>query len=554
MSNKRIFTVIVVVLLLSLFTVFFINKETTYNNITWKEETNISLKLDWYKSFKKWVDIAWWVVLIYKIDFSDYEQIYTNSQQLTSAKNYVRKIIEKQIDERINQLWVSDYLLNFKILDGIEYVEIQIWWINDLEYAKEVIWKTVQLEFKLPYEWEITDQIKNNRKILAEDILLELKNYTWINLTDYYSIEDNILYFENEFSNSSLPAVISGSIWEITDMKEWVIFWKLLEWNINWIQWFNIIKYNWTYTWNHNLEILSIGYNPWYVLAQDPKSWEILNWAYFRQAWIDQSALWRPAVKIDFNDKWKSIWCNITWENVWKQLGIFVWWKLISDPVINEPICWWSTIVTFWTNNFEDASNQANELLEQLNYTLPVPLTIEQEEKISPLLWENAIKWAVIAWWLWLILIFFMMFYFYWVLLSAISITTIILFLSVLFAIIKISWFSLTLSWIAAVILSIWMAVDANVLIFERFREEYKIDNSDILKSIANWYIRSLSAIKDWNITTWFVWLLLFLLWTNIFKWFWTMMLINIVLTLFVVVPVTRVLLMTFSWRLTIIK
>ena len=83
------------------------------------------------------------------------------------------------------------------------------------------------------------------------------------------------------------------------------------------------------------------------------------------------------------------------------------------------------------------------------------------------------------------------------------------------------------------------MAVDANVLIFERVREW--IDSGKSIKmAIIDWYDKSWSAIRDGNVTTWFIGLLLFLVWTNIFRGFGTMLVINILLTIFIVVPLTK--------------
>ena len=92
------------------------------------------------------------------------------------------------------------------------------------------------------------------------------------------------------------------------------------------------------------------------------------------------------------------------------------------------------------------------------------------------------------------------------------------------------------------------MGVDANVLIYERVREELALKKS-WKQSIIDGYERSRSAIRDGNFTTFMIALLLFFVGTNVFKGFGTMMMVNIILTLIVIVPLTKQLLLFFSSR-----
>ena len=118
-------------------------------------------------------------------------------------------------------------------------------------------------------------------------------------------------------------------------------------------------------------------------------------------------------------------------------------------------------------------------------------------------------------------------------------------FIAVLAWIMKLIDYALSLSWIAAVILSIWMAVDPNILIYERMKEEVKNWRSN-QSAIDVAYDRSRPAIRDWNVSTWLIALLLLSLWSNMFKWFGTMLVVTIFLTLLVNVPLTKILLKLF--------
>ena len=101
---------------------------------------------------------------------------------------------------------------------------------------------------------------------------------------------------------------------------------------------------------------------------------------------------------------------------------------------------------------------------------------------------------------------------------------------------IKVFGVVLSLSAIGAILLNIGMAVDANVIIYERLREELK-NGLSWTGAVIKAYERSYSAIRDGNLTTGLIALLLFLIGTNIFKWFGLMMIINIIIILGVMVP-----------------
>lgn len=549
--QKRWYLIFVLIaFIISLFMILFVNKEK--NQETWEYEYKLTTQ--WLFWFRKWVDIAWWVVLTYKIDYSDYEKYYWWGNQLYEMKKFVNGVLERQIDDRVNNLWVSDYSLNFKSLNNQDYVEVTLWGVDDIDYAKQIIWKTVKLDFMLQFEWEVDDATRQSRKKDAENLLVSAISSSWVHLSTYSDLDNNIMYFSEWYTKDKLPDIFKSEFDSIIQTNIDSIYWKLLEWEIQWQKWWSIVRYNgissWdnkVWTWTEDINAYSFEYlfyaeKPKWTLAFDKKTQKILNWAYFLRALSEPNQTWQPWVRIDFNSDWKEIWCNITSSNVWKKLAIYVWWKNISDPVINEPICWWSTMVTFGSTSYQEANDQWKALVEQLNYTLPVPLVSSSEEKISPMLWDNALQWAIITWAIWFVAIAVMMCFMYGFRLWSISMLSLAIYLVILFWLVKSMWYAFSLSGIAAIILCIWMWVDANVLIFERLREEFsewKKKNS----AINDWYIRSRAAVRDWNLTTIFIWILLFVMWTNIFKWFWTMLVLNILLTLIIIVPTTRELL-----------
>ena len=168
-----------------------------------------------------------------------------------------------------------------------------------------------------------------------------------------------------------------------------------------------------------------------------------------------------------------------------------------------------------------------------------------QEEKVSPTLWENALNGAILAMAIWFIAIFVYMTAMYWWKKWFVSLISLSIYTIVLLAIVKMIDYALSLSGIAAIILSIWMAVDANVLIFERMREEKENKKSDA-EAINVAYDRSWNAIRDWQISTWMIGLLLMMMWINMFKGFGTMLVIGVLLTLLINAPVIKELLHIF--------
>ena len=314
--------------------------------------------------------------------------------------------------------------------------------------------------------------------------------------------------------------------------------------------WYNIAVVSWVNKEDFNKSLESqTFYTLEEVFVQDKLSWvnaqsedgKLLNGANFKYASVSTSQLGEPVVLISFDDVWKAVFCNITENNIGKEMAIFIWWNLITSPVIQAKICDGSAQID---GNFNAES--AKELTNQLNdWALPAPLILMQEEKVSPTLWENALNWALLAMAIGFIAIWLYMSFVYgwkkW-LVSLISLTV---YTVVLFAIVKAIDYALSLSGIAAVILSIWMAVDANVLIFERMREEKENKKSDN-DAINIAYDRSWNAIRDGQISTWMIGLLLMLMWINMFKWFGTMLVIWVLLTLLINAPIIKELLHIF--------
>ncbi len=298
------------------------------------------------------------------------------------------------------------------------------------------------------------------------------------------------------------------------------------------------IKANLTETTLYTIEDAFIQDRQMWVSAYDSKTNEILNGAYFEYASTSLSQIWEPVVSIKFDDKGKEIFCNITTENIGTPMAIFAGGKMLTSPVIQSKICGGTAQIDGWFTT-ESAQELANSLNE---WTMPASLVLMQEEKISPTLWQNALRGTIIAAIIGIVVIIMLMRFMYGWRKALVTTGVLLTFVVALLWLIKLTSYALSLSGIAAIILSIGMWVDANILIYERVREEVKAWRT-IKSAIEVGYERSRAPIRDGNLSTAIIAALLFVLGINMFKWFGMMMLINIVLILALNVPLTRVLL-----------
>jgi protein-export membrane protein SecD len=271
------------------------------------------------------------------------------------------------------------------------------------------------------------------------------------------------------------------------------------------------------------------------------EQWRVLNGAFFQMATIWQDSTGKPAVTIHFNEEWKAIFCDITEKNIKQQMAIFVGWVIKTAPTIQDKICGWQAII-----NGQQSIEERDILIKDLNeWALPAQLILSHEEKIDATLWAKAFHGALIAWMVWLILIFVYMVFLYNFEKATICMIMLGVYLIILLAFLKMIGYALSLASIAAILLNIGISVDVCILVFERLKEELEKGKS-LTWAIQESYHRSYPAIRDGNISIGLIWLLLFAWGINIFKWFGTMMLINLILTFTVVLPIIKEIMMYY--------
>ena len=223
-----------------------------------------------------------------------------------------------------------------------------------------------------------------------------------------------------------------------------------------------------------------------------------------------------------------------TSNNVGRQLAIILDKKIISAPTISEAIVGGSGQIT---GNFTFQSATDLSLLLRSG-ALPAPLNIIEERTVGPDLGKDSIKAGVLSLIVGFILVVLFMFYKYR-LFGLIANLALITNLFLLIGILTIFQATLTLPGIAGIILTVGMAVDANVLIFERIKEEMINEKNTILAFDAG-YTKSKTTILDANVTTLIAAVILFFMGSGPIKGFSITLGIGILTTLFSVYFIAR--------------
>ena len=219
-----------------------------------------------------------------------------------------------------------------------------------------------------------------------------------------------------------------------------------------------------------------------------------------------------------------------------KQLAIVLDGKIVSAPVVRDTIASGNGQIS---GNFTFQSATDLALLLRSG-ALPAPLNIIEERTVGPDLGQDSINAGVIALMIGFILVILFMFFKYKIF-GLIANITLLVNLFFLVGILTLFEATLTLPGIAGIILTVGMAVDANVLIFERIKEECKKEKNNII-AFDTGYIKSKTAIIDANITTLIAAIILFFMGSGPIKGFSVTLAVGIFTTLFSVYFIARML------------
>lgn len=256
------------------------------------------------------------------------------------------------------------------------------------------------------------------------------------------------------------------------------------------------------------------------------------------KASMDQSN--RPMVNIEFTDEGAKIFADVTAKNVGKHIAISLDRQILTNPVVNEVIPNGRAQIS-GNRTMEEAQGIA---LLLRSGALPVKVEVVETRTVGPTLGQDSKEKSKVAFTVGIaaIIVFMLLFYRLSGLIANISLA---LYVTLLLVVLKMFNATLTLPGIAGIILSMGMAVDANVLIFERFKEEYR--NGKTLRAAMDaGFTRAFSTILDSNVTTLIAAVVLFFLGTGPIKGFAITLGIGIVLSMFTAITVTRFMLKSF--------
>lgn len=203
-----------------------------------------------------------------------------------------------------------------------------------------------------------------------------------------------------------------------------------------------------------------------------------------------------PQVSLEFSDTGKKKFADLTTKNVGKSIGIFLDQQVLSAPTVQQPILQGNAVIS---GSF--TVDQAKALAVAINSgALPVPIKLIEQKQIGPTLGASEIQKSIFAGLVGLTAVMAFMIIYYGRL-GIIACMGLILYALLSLSLFRAIPITLTLSGIAGFILSVGMAVDTNILIFERIKEE-KRAGSDHDTAVRLGFGRAIDAIKDANITT----------------------------------------------------
>lgn len=247
-----------------------------------------------------------------------------------------------------------------------------------------------------------------------------------------------------------------------------------------------------------------------------------------------------PEILLEFNQEGAELFRQITAKNVGKKLAIFIDDVLISAPNVNEEIAGGNAQITG-----QFSAQEAREMVRNFNSgALPVPISLISQNTVGPTLGMASLNTSLKAgiFGFLAVCLFMIGLYRFSGVLAGVALAIYCLILLSLFKIIPVT---LTLAGVGAAILSIGMAVDANVLIFERQKEERK-KGENFKQALENGFKRAWPSIRDSNLTTLLIALVMFVFGSSFVKGFAVALSLGVLVSMFSAIVITKTLMRAF--------
>ena len=254
---------------------------------------------------------------------------------------------------------------------------------------------------------------------------------------------------------------------------------------------------------------------------------------------FQSQGLSEPQVSLKFDAEGTQLFADITKRNIGKRVAIYLDGEIISAPTVQTEISNGEAVIT---GHF--TVDEAKNLVKRLNEgALPVPIELISQQSVEASLGESYLAMSLKAGIIGLILVMIFMLIFYRFL-GLIASFALILYSALMVTIFKLSGYTpwqitLTLPGIAGFVLSIGMAVDANILIFERTKEEIR-RGRNVVSAIEEGFRRAWTSIRDGNVSSMITAFILIILGTGFVKGFAVTLIIGVLVSMFTAVLIVR--------------
>lgn len=514
------------------------------------------------------LDLQGGIHLEYKADISNVE-----GNKVSDAFQAAQDVIER----RVNAFGVGEPLVQTALSGGEHRIIVELPGIKDIEEAKKTIKETPFLEFK---EEKSEEEMKEAEKLLepmnlqskkqAEEILEKAKSgEDFGELAKEYSQDPG-----SRESGGDLDFVKKGTfvpefdkvLFE-GDLADGEIYPELVETQFGW----HIIKKieERVAEVGEEKEAIEEQYPPSILPSESGGGVEVhAQHILFAKSSIEMfpelkykstdltgknlesasvvfrdQGLSEPQVSLKFDGEGSELFADITKRNLNKPVAIYLDNAVISDPTVQSEITNGEAVIT---GSF--TLDEAKELAGRLNEgALPVPITLISQQSVEASLGmqslQKSLKAGAVG--LLLVMIFMMAYYRFLGLVAAVAL---IIYAGMMVSIFKLSGFlspwpiTLTLSGIAGFILSVGMAVDANILIFERTKEELK-EGRSLSGAIEEGFRRAWPSIRDGNFSTLITSMILIWLGTGFVKGFAVILAIGVLMSMFTAIVLVKIIL-----------
>jgi len=448
------------------------------------------------------------------------------------------------VERRVNAFGVGESVIQLSKSGSEDRIIVELPGVKDVEEAKKMLKETPFLEFRESNEATLTAQIAKQNdasKQQATDVLARAKaGEDFATLAKTYSQDPGSKDQGGDLGFAKKGAYVPefDDVIFKTDFVAGTVYPDLVESQYGW----HIIKKIETHGEGDALEVhVAHILFPKESIDMVPDSVKYkttgLSGKNLKNASVDYQSqgFGTPQVSLQFDAEGSKLFADITKRNVGKQVAIFLDGQIVSAPTVQNEIPDGRAVIT---GSF--TLQEVKDLVQRLNEgALPVPITLVGQQSIDASLGDSALQQSLFAGFIGLLAVsIFMILYYRFLGLGAVF--ALLVYSAMLLAIFRLSGFTpfpitLTLSGIAGFILSIGIAVDANVLIFERTREELSYGKT-VAKSLEEGFNRAWPSIRDGHVSTLITTVVLMILGTGFVKGFAVILALGVLLSLFTAV------------------